>query len=492
MKIFNFKKNTTFLLTYVLLFFLAINLNSLTLTLNECIKIAQSNSPQSKIAKSRYLNTYFSYQAFKSGFLPQLTFSGSAPGLVRQINQITLPDGSLVYQPQSYLSSSAGLYINQKIPWTGGNITASSSISRIDISGKNDTYYWLSSPVQLVLSQPLFRQNSYAWNMELEELNNSMNDKQYIESMEDIAIEATDKFFNVYIQQINMKNARLNVDINDTLYVLSKGRYEVGKIAENDLLQSELALLNSKNQLENAQLNYSKAKEDLMIYLNLNPNEDLEVIPQTEIAYIKIDNDKAMDEAKKNRSDISNYKINELTAERNLDQARDNNNFSANISASFGLNQTAGNVDEAYKSLLDQEQFNLSFEIPIFQFGKGSSEVEAALAAKELAKTSNDINMQYFEMNVKYQTLQFNLLQEQVKISAKTDTIAARRFEVAKNRYLIGKIDLNSLFIAQNEKDAALSSYMNTLRNYWMAYYNIRRNTLYDFERNQAIEYYSK
>ena len=284
----------------------------------------------------------------------------------------------------------------------------------------------------------------------------------------------------------------MNVDINDTLYVLSKGRYEVGKIAENDLLQSELALLNSKNQLENAQLNYSKAKEDLMIYLNLNPNEDLEVIPQTEIAYIKIDNDKAMDEAKKNRSDISNYKITELTAERNLDQARDNNNFSANISASFGLNQTAGNVDEAYKSLLDQEQFNLSFEIPIFQFGKGSSEVEAALAAKELAKTSNDINMQYFEMNVKYQTLQFNLLQEQVKISAKTDTIAARRFEVAKNRYLIGKIDLNSLFIAQNEKDAALSSYMNTLRNYWMAYYNIRRNTLYDFERNQAIEYYSK
>jgi len=492
MKIFNFKKNTLFFLTYVLLFFCAINLNSLTFTLNESIKIAQNNSPKSKIAKSRYLNTYYSYQAFKSGFLPQLTFSGSAPGLVRQINQITLPDGSLAYQPQSYLSSSAGLYINQKIPWTGGNLTASSSLSRIDISGKNDTYYWLSSPVQLVLSQPLFRQNSYAWNMELEELNNSMNDKQYIESMEDIAIESTDKFFNVYIQQINMKNAKLNVDINDTLYVLSKGRYEVGKIAENDLLQSELALLNSKNQLENAQLNYSKAKEDLMIYLNLNPNEDLEVIPQTEIAFIKIDNDKALEEAKKNRSDISNYKINELTAERNLDQARDNNNFSANISASFGLNQTAGNVDEAYKSLLDQEQFNLSFEIPIFQFGKGSSEVEAALAAKELAKTSNDINMQYFEMNVKYQTLQFNLLQEQVKISAKTDTIAARRFEVAKNRYLIGKIDLNSLFIAQNEKDAALSSYMNTLRNYWIAYYNIRRSTLYDFERNQAIEYYSK
>ncbi|NLO20318.1 MAG: TolC family protein [Ignavibacteria bacterium] len=479
---------------FLLLLFLAssYDLYSLTLTLDECIKIAQSNSPQSKIAKSKYLNSYYSYQAFKSGFLPQISFSGSAPGLVRQINQITLPDGSLIYQPQSYLSSTAGLYINQKIPWTGGNISASSSLSRIDISGTNDTYYWLSTPIQLVLSQPLFRQNSFAWNMEIEKLNNNMNDKQFIESMEDIAIEATDKFFNVYIQQINVKNAQLNVDNNDTLYVLSKGRYEVGKIAENDLLQSELALMNSQNQLENAQLNYSKAKEELLIYLNLNPKEELTVIPQTEISFLSVDNDKAMEEAKKNRSDISNYKLNELTAQRNLELARDNNNFSANISASFGLNQTAGKMDQAYKSFLDKEQLSVSFEIPLFQFGRGSSEVEAALAAKELALSSNDLNLQYFEMNVKYQTLQFNLLQEQVKISAKTDTIASRRFEVAKNRYLIGKIDLNSLFIAQNEKDAALSTYMNTLRNYWIAYYNIRRSTLYDFVRNQTIEHHFK
>ena len=479
---------------FLLLLFLAssYDLSSLTLTLDECIKIAQSNSPQSKIAKSKYLNSYYSYQAFKSGFLPQISFSGSAPGLVRQINQITLPDGSLIYQPQSYLSSTAGLYINQKIPWTGGNISASSSLSRIDISGTNDIYYWLSTPIQLVLSQPLFRQNSFAWNMEIEKLNNNMNDKQFIESMEDIAIEATDKFFNVYIQQINVKNAQLNVDNNDTLYVLSKGRYEVGKIAENDLLQSELALMNSQNQLENAQLNYGKAKEELLIYLNLNPKEELTVIPQTEISFLSIDNDKAMEEAKKNRSDISNYKLNELTAQRNLELARDNNNFSANISASFGLNQTAGKMDQAYKSFLDKEQLSISFEIPIFQFGRGSSEVEAALAAKELTLSSNDLNLQYFEMNVKYQTLQFNLLQEQVKISAKTDTIASRRFEVAKNRYLIGKIDLNSLFIAQNEKDAALSTYMNTLRNYWIAYYNIRRSTLYDFVRNQTIEHHFK
>ena len=33
------------------------------------------------------------------------------------------------------------------------------------------------------------------------------------------------------------------------------------------------------------------------------------------------------------------------------------------------------------------------------------------------------------------------------------------RFEVAKNRYVIGKIDIADLYLAQNEKDAALQAY---------------------------------
>ena len=70
-----------------------------------------------------------------------------------------------------------------------------------------------------------------------------------------------------------------------------------------------------------------------------------------------------------------------------------------------------------------------------------------------------------------------------------SDDIAARRYDVAKNRYLIGKIDITNLFIAQNEKDQARRSYIAALRTYWEGYYNLRRLTLYNFERNMPIEY---
>ena len=56
------------------------------------------------------------------------------------------------------------------------------------------------------------------------------------------------------------------------------------------------------------------------------------------------------------------------------------------------------------------------------------------------------------------------------------------RFDVAKNRYAIGRIDTGDLYIAQSEKDAALLSYVEALRNFWLAYYRLRRLTLCDFE----------
>jgi outer membrane protein len=72
-------------------------------------------------------------------------------------------------------------------------------------------------------------------------------------------------------------------------------------------------------------------------------------------------------------------------------------------------------------------------------------------------------------------------------ISAKADTVAAKRFEVAKNRYVIGKIGIGELYIAQQEKDAALQQYVQALRGYWAAHYRLRRVTLYDFEAGRAI-----
>ena len=94
-----------------------------------------------------------------------------------------------------------------------------------------------------------------------------------------------------------------------------------------------------------------------------------------------------------------------------------------------------------------------------------------------------------FEQDVYFQVKQFEQSFMQFQISAKADTIGARRFEVTKNRYLIGKVDITDFFRAQTDKDSARRNYLQAMRNYWISYYNLRRLTLYDFERGQKLEF---
>lgn len=74
--------------------------------------------------------------------------------------------------------------------------------------------------------------------------------------MEECAIDATNKYFGLYLSTMNAANAALNVAINDTLFRISQGRFNVGRIAENDLLQAELAYLDAKTSHENALLGF--------------------------------------------------------------------------------------------------------------------------------------------------------------------------------------------------------------------------------------------
>lgn len=72
---------------------------------------------------------------------------------------------------------------------------------------------------------------------------------------------------------------------------------------------------------------------------------------------------------------------------------------------------------------------------------------------------------------------------------AQADTVAACRFEVARNRYRVGNISITELFRAQTEKDAARRSYIQALRAFWASYYQLRRLTLYDFGADRTLSF---
>lgn len=458
-----------------------------TLTLDETLRLARKQSPTVKIARSNFEAAYWNNRSVEAAYLPQLSITGAAPGLQREITQVEQPDGSVLFAKKSQLFSSVNLELSQDISLTGGKLYARSGLRRIDLLSDQNSFFWSSTPLEVGLTQPLFRFNSMSWARSIESQRFELTQKRYAEALEEAATSVTEKFFAVYIAQMNVANAALNVAVNDTLYRLSNGRYSVGKIAENDLLQSELKLMEARTQLASAELDYELAEHNLKLELGLPAGHPIAVVPPETVPEVKVTPEAAIEKANLYRSNTVDYAVRTAEADRKIEQAEYNDNFNASISASVGFNQTAQNIPDVYRNPLDREQFNISFEIPLVQWGKTSSAIQAAEAEKRALEQSLSVEKNSFERDVYYQVMRFRQLETQITLSAKSDTIAQRRFEVAKNRYIIGKIGLNDLFVAQNEKDGARRNYIQMLRDYWVAYYRLRRLTLFDFSQNAPL-----
>ncbi len=460
--------------------------DTVTLTLNDCIRMGQENGPLAAMARAAYSGKEHRYHSFTARFYPQLSLSGDAPQFLRTISPITQPDGTTSYLSQRQAQSSLSLALSQQIPWTGTEISIYSALNRLDNLETKASFY-RSTPLSLSFRQPIFSINTIAWNYELEDLNYQSSHREFVEQMEESAIDITNKFFAYYLALMNVSNAQLNLTVNDTLFQVSKGRFNVGRIAENDLLQSELAALNARTQYENAVIEYGRALQNFKYAIGLASDSPVHVVPDESIYMFSVDPLAALDLAKQNRSDMVGYRIQKLNAERSVRQAESNNSISMSISANIGLNQKANKFNDAYADLLDQQQFSVQLQVPLIGWGTGGHAVEAAEA--ELSRVETNVLSQRFslEQEVKYQVQRFKQLQQQVLLSAKADTVAQRRFDVARERFVIGKIDVTNLFLAQSEKDNAYRTRIQTLWDYWATYYRLRRLTLYDFALQRPL-----
>jgi outer membrane protein TolC len=275
--------------------------------------------------------------------------------------------------------------------------------------------------------------------------------------------------------------------VNDTLYRLNQGRFEVGRIGENDLLQSELALLRSRTSLDGARLEYDRAMAALRLGLGLGRGDSLAVVVTPQTPVIAVDTAKAVREAVANRSSIAGVRLQEVRARRSINAARLSNGMGATVQASYGFNATGSGFDSAYDELQEAQQFSVGVQIPLWQWGVKRETVGAARADAERVTAEGESTMEQVAQEAHFAALQLGQARRSLELSAKADTVAGKRFEVAYNRYVIGRIAIDNLYVAQSEKDQALVQYVQALRNYWQAYYRLRRLTLYDFAADQPI-----
>jgi outer membrane protein TolC len=460
-----------------------------SLTLEEAIDIAQAQSPDALIAKHRFRSSYWEYKSYKANYLPQVQLDAVIPNIAREYRQIPVPDGPDIFQYNSLANYSVDLSIDQRVGFTGGSVFLRSSLSRLDnfYSDSTLTTYY-STPVVIGYRQPLVQYNSYKWDKKIEPLKYEKAKRRYLEDLESVSITANNHFFNLLIAQIEKDIAEKNMYNYDTLFRIAKGRFNLGKIAENELLQLELNYLRGQASVEEAALNYENMLFRLRSYLRIKDNVPIELIPPVNTVHNVIKASDAIEEAKKNTSTALEFQERLLDAESRVNYAKMDGRFDADLYLEYGLTQSAYTVPDAYTDPKDQQILTLGLSVPILDWGVAKGQIRMAESNRELEMTAVEQDVIDFEQNVFLEVMQFNMQKRQIDIAAKSDTVAQKRFDVTQKRYMIGKVnDVLELNQAQIDNDSAKLKFYSSLRSYWNNYYMLRRLTLFDFVNEKIL-----
>ena len=456
------------------------------LTLAQAVNLARDHSQSSLLAETRKENRYWQWRTYRSDFLPSLNVTGTLPDFNRSFTPVTQPDGTTEFQPVAVNNSDVMLALSQNIGMTGGTVFASSMVNRFD-DFDNDVTRFSGSPFFIGISQPLFGFNQLKWDKLIEPLRYEESLKSYVEELELISIETTERFFEMLLAQTTLEISRKNVASNDTILRIGQGRYSLGNIAENELLQLELNLLNSNQQVAQSSLDLETARLRLTTYIGMTGGQLFSLVIPDVFPEFVIDEAVALGEARRNRQQAVAFKRQLLEAERDVAEARGTNGLNANMFATFGFSSRGSDLGDVYQDPEDQQQLRIGFDIPILDWGKQKSIVKTAEANQKLVSYSvaqDEIN---FDQQVLTLVRQFEVLRQRLEVSRKADEIGERKYEISKNRYLIGRISITDLNLALQDKDRAKGDYIEALRDFWTAYYEIRRLTLYDFEQNTTL-----
>ncbi len=441
-------------------------------------------------ASASYRYHYWQYQAFVRRFRPSIALGATLPALQRNFQAITLPDGSDAFVGRSLMSNSAGVVFRQNVMATGGSVWVRTGLDRLDIfgaGGKPGTVSYLSTPLALGLEQPLFGFNKWRWDWRVEPLRWEEQQKKYAEALTENALHAAGLFLETMDAQVRLEAAQALKADADTLLALVRKRFELGHVTLDEQLEAELKAVNAGLAIARQATAWQTAVEKLRDFLNVHPTAVLQTSIPRHIPNFIIDPHKAIQLARANRSAASAFERRLMEARMEVAKARNEKGLQINLAAMVGVAQIGPDVETAYSRLLDQERVALGITVPIADWGRARAHLETAQALEALVETQVNQERMLFEREILARVQQFEGLRMQLSLARQAYELSLQRSEASRSRYLLGKHALSSHHLALREEEEALGHYLTALRNFWIAYYDLQRLTLHDFETDTPL-----
>ena len=459
-----------------------------TLDLDRTVRLATDSSLSVQKYQSVYDASRYQYLSWQASRKPQFSLESTPVSYQRYMTQRYLSDEDRdVYRQQRMFYSQAGIQATQTMESWGGEFYGTTQLGFLRNFGDENETQFMSVPIKVGYKQDLLFFNPLKWNRQIEPMKLTLAEKSLAYNIETSSEEAVGKFFTLALAQEQLRMAQEYLASCDTIYSIAERRYRIASISKAELSILELEKTNARTTLANARITRSRAVQDLATYLGMDRATDIELIIPSVMQNLRIDAKEAIQFARENNPQYLSSREAVTEARRDAERARIEKNFSVSLDASVGLNQVADRFADAYRNLLSQDMATITLSVPLMDWGKRKNAYLAARSNVEATERAEQEAARDTELDVALTVADFNERQDIVETARQALTIAEDAYAQTLQRFIKAQADAYSLSIAQSHWQTARQNQIASLQNYWLAYYHLRRLTLYDYQRHQPI-----
>jgi outer membrane protein TolC len=457
------------------------------LTLESAMEIARSNSPDIRRSllnlKSNEETLKAQNAALKSNFSLNVT-----PFQYDQSRSFDLFQS--VWNTSKTTQSFGTFTVTQPILPTDGTISLVNRFGWQDSyseNGRNLQPKTFSNRLYLSIAQPLFTYNRTKLTLKGLELN--LENAQLSYSMQKLNLEklVTQLFYNVYLSQMSLTISQDEYANTQKSFEITQNKVTAGIAAKEELYQAELNFATAKSTLENAQVTLDNNKDQFKQYIGMDISEEMTVMTDVAFNPVKVDMKKAIDYGLSSRMELRQREIDVTNAQFQLIRTKSMNEFRGDVALSIGLSGDNPKLPNIYDKTTNEPGVKVSFNVPLWDWGEKKARIkaqEAVIETQEINQTDQKVQITV-DIRKVYRNLQ-NLV-NQIAIATQNEKNAQLTYEINLERYANGDLTSMDMNLFQTQLSQKKMAYAQTLIDYKIELLNLKIQSLYDFEKDEAI-----
>lgn len=341
--------------------------------------------------------------------------------------------------------------------------------------------------LSLSIAQPLFTYNRTK--LQIKELELDLENAQLNYAMQKLNNEkqVTQFFYDVYLAQMNLTISQEEFKNTQKSYEITQNKVTAGISAKEELYQAELNFATAKSSLQNAQVSLDNLKDQFKQYIGMDIMEEITVMTDVALNPVLVDVKKAIEFGLNSRMELRQREIDIESSQFDLIRTKSMNEFRGDVNLSLGISGDNPKLKDVYDNPTNNPRVSVSFNLPLYDWGEKKARIKAQEAVIETQKLSQGEERKQITLDIRriYRSLQ-NLV-NQIDIAAQSEKNAQLTYEINLERYANGDLTSMDMNLFQNQLSSKKMSYARALIDYKIELLNLKIQSLFDFEKNQAI-----